>query len=286
MFGKMLHLLLVGSLCTIAASSDSDGSMLYASMAGENPASGDSYKEKPQQQLEAWNRTMQQTFDSFIPDNYNSIPDRVVRIRATEGITKQDDPISYEKDYGSLGAMKPSSSSPASLEGTEEQQLKHPLTARIQPTKDVASETKEEPYEDYFHKYVPMQAQPSEQRESQQDAFPFEAKMEDYMSPGNYSGPSSYSSFVPQNNYFLARQEQVGVGSAASPIQLVNSSTISLSSGGLLSPAISLYVKSHGAEMTSLLFMATFCGGAIVAIRIVDFFRTKHASIQVPEPLG
>lgn len=58
---------------------------LYSSMAGEHPSSGDDWQDKENEQLNAWNKSMSQTFDNYIPGSYGSFAQQASDARMQGG---------------------------------------------------------------------------------------------------------------------------------------------------------------------------------------------------------
>ncbi|CAE7427631.1 unnamed protein product [Symbiodinium sp. CCMP2592] len=58
---------------------------LYASMAGPGVTSGSNYKGKGQSQLSAWNKSMMQTYNTYIPGPYENFAEQATEERAESG---------------------------------------------------------------------------------------------------------------------------------------------------------------------------------------------------------
>ncbi|OLP86343.1 hypothetical protein AK812_SmicGene32538 [Symbiodinium microadriaticum] len=91
---------------TVEHNSSAEAAPTYASMAGNDPASGKDWKSKPKQQVKAWNNSMQHTYHTYIPGKYQAFPSKVASIRAdTAGSTKEQSFHDYSRSYGGLGQM-------------------------------------------------------------------------------------------------------------------------------------------------------------------------------------
>lgn len=78
---------------------------LYASMAGDDPASGKNWSSKPKQQVNAWNRTMQHTYHTYIPESYQTLPSKAATIRASSAASNKEQKFKgYSEEF--LGLAK------------------------------------------------------------------------------------------------------------------------------------------------------------------------------------
>ncbi|CAK9069399.1 Uncharacterized protein SCF082_LOCUS34758 [Durusdinium trenchii] len=78
----------------------------YASMAGDDPASGKNWSSKPKQQVNAWNRTMQHTYHTYIPSSYQKLPSKAADIRASSAASKNEQKFKgYSDQYGGLAKV-------------------------------------------------------------------------------------------------------------------------------------------------------------------------------------
>lgn len=76
---------------------------LYASMAGDDPASGKNWSSKPKQQVNAWNRTMQHTYHTYIPESYQTLPSKAATIRASSAASSKEQKFKgYSEEFLSL----------------------------------------------------------------------------------------------------------------------------------------------------------------------------------------
>jgi len=79
---------------------------LYASMAGDDPASGKNWSSKPKQQVNAWNRTMQHTYHTYIPESYQTLPSKAATIRASSAASNKEQKFKgYSEEYGGLAKV-------------------------------------------------------------------------------------------------------------------------------------------------------------------------------------
>lgn len=79
---------------------------LYASMAGHDPASGKNWSSKPKQQVNAWNKTMQHTYHTYIPSNYQKLPSKAADIRASSAASSDEQKFTgYSSQYGGLAKV-------------------------------------------------------------------------------------------------------------------------------------------------------------------------------------
>lgn len=79
---------------------------LYASMAGHDPASGKNWTSKPKQQVNAWNKTMQHTYHTYIPSSYQKLPSKAADIRASSAASSDEQKFTgYSSQYGGLAKI-------------------------------------------------------------------------------------------------------------------------------------------------------------------------------------
>lgn len=79
---------------------------LYASMAGHDPASGKNWSSKPKQQVNAWNKTMQHTYHTYIPSKYQKLPSKAADIRASSAASSDEQKFTgYSSQYGGLAKI-------------------------------------------------------------------------------------------------------------------------------------------------------------------------------------
>ncbi|CAJ1430072.1 unnamed protein product [Effrenium voratum] len=86
--------------------SGEDVGPVYASMGGDDPASGKDWKSKPHQQVSAWNKSMHHTYHSYIPEKYQALPSKATEIRTkSAGNGHEKNFTEYTKSYGGLAKV-------------------------------------------------------------------------------------------------------------------------------------------------------------------------------------